>query len=70
MDMAWRSVVGAELIAASSGLGYLISYARDVSQTDVIFVGIFSIGLIGIVIEFILKRVETSLLKWNINHQG
>ena len=70
MDMAWRSVVGAELIAASAGLGYLISYARDVSQTDVIFVGIFSIGLIGILIEAILKRVEDRLLKWNVNHQS
>jgi len=69
IDMAWRSVVGAELIAASAGLGFLISYARDVSQTDVIFVGIFSIGFIGIVIEGLIKQIEKRLLRWNIqNH--
>lgn len=66
MDMAWRSVVGAELIAASAGLGFLISYARDVSQTDVIFVGIFAIGVIGIIIEWIFKQVEKRLLRWNV----
>lgn len=69
IDMAWRSVVGAELIAASAGLGFLISYARDVSQTDVIFVGIFAIGFIGITIEGIIKQVEKRLLRWNMqNH--
>jgi len=69
IDMAWRSVVGAELIAASAGLGFLISYARDVSQTNVIFVGIFAIGFIGIVIEGLIKQIEKRLLRWNVqNH--
>lgn len=66
MDMAWRSVVGAELIAASVGLGFLISYAREVSQTDVIFVGIIAIGIIGIIIEWIFKQLEKYFLKWNV----
>lgn len=70
IDMAWRSVVGAELIAASAGLGFLISYARDVSQTDVIFVGIFAIGFIGIVIEWLIKQIEKRLLRWNVQNQG
>lgn len=68
IDMAWRSVVGAELIAASAGLGFLISYARDVSQTDVIFVGIFAIGFIGIIIEWLIKEIEKRLLRWNIQN--
>ncbi len=39
MGIAWASVVGAELIAASSGIGYMIMYAREVSQPDVMLVG-------------------------------
>lgn len=61
---AWASVIGAELIAAASGVGYLISYAREVSQPDVMFVGVFSIGLIGLLIDIVIKKVENAAFKW------
>lgn len=67
IDMAWRCVVGAEMIAASKGVGFLINYARDVSQPDVMIVGMISIGIIGIIIEKILRLLEKSILKWNVN---
>lgn len=66
---AWMSVVGAELIAAASGIGYLISYARELSQPDVMLVGVFSIGIIGLLIDMLLKKVEKWALRWNINSQ-
>lgn len=67
IDIAWRSVVGAELIAAASGVGYMIMYARELSQIDVVLVGVFSIGLTGIVIEQFLRLLEKRLLGWNVN---
>jgi sulfonate transport system permease protein len=67
IDVAWRSVVAAELIAASSGIGYMIMYARELSQIDVVLIGIFSIGVTGIVIEQLLKLLEKRLLRWNVN---
>jgi sulfonate transport system permease protein len=65
MGIAWASVVGAELIAASSGIGYLIMYAREVSQPDVMLVGVAAIGLTGLLIDFVLLQLERRLLKWN-----
>lgn len=70
IDVAWRSVVAAELIAAASGVGYMIMYARELSQIDVVLVGVLSIGVTGILIDQILKRIEQRLLKWNINLHG
>ncbi len=67
IDVAWRSVVAAELIAAASGIGYMIMYARELSQIDVVLVGVFSIGCTGIVIDKLLKMLETRLLSWNVN---
>lgn len=64
---AWVSVIGAELIAASSGLGYMISYARELSQPDNMLVGVFAIGIIGLLINHIIKLVERRMLKWNTN---
>jgi len=67
IDVAWRSVVAAELIAASSGIGYMIMYARELSQIDVVLIGVLSIGVTGIIIEQLLKILEKRLLRWNIN---
>lgn len=44
---SWRALIGAELIAASSGLGYLIIDAQELQRTDVVMVGIVVIGVIG-----------------------
>lgn len=67
IDVAWRSVVAAELIAAASGIGYMIMYARELSQIDVVLVGVFSIGITGVLIEQLLKLLEKRLLRWNVN---
>ncbi|MDR1810193.1 MAG: ABC transporter permease subunit, partial [Prevotella sp.] len=67
IGIAWMCVVGAELIAASSGIGYLIMYSRELLQSDVMYVGVFSIGLTGFLIDKLLQLVERKLLKWNIN---
>lgn len=67
IDVAWRSVVAAELIAAASGIGYMIMYARELSQIDVVLVGVLSIGLTGVLIDQLLLLLEKKLLKWNVN---
>lgn len=66
IGIAWMSVVGAELIAASAGVGYMIMYARELSQADVMLVGVISIGITGLLIDYAIRTLETRLLKWNI----
>jgi sulfonate transport system permease protein len=66
---AWISVIGAEMIAASSGLGFFISYSRELTQSANMLVGVFTIGMIGWVINWLLRVAESRLLKWNINSQ-
>lgn len=56
---SWRALIGAELIAASSGLGYLIIDAQEMQRTDVVMVGILTIGLIG----WLLDTLFYALLK-------
>lgn len=55
MGCAWTFLVVAELVAASSGLGYAILKAQRFLQTDKIFAGILLIGLIGLVIDQVLR---------------
>ncbi|NDY93959.1 ABC transporter permease [Ideonella livida] len=58
MGWAWTYLVVAELVAASSGLGYAILKAQRFLQTDKIFAGILLIGLIGLVIDQGLRRLH------------
>ena len=67
IGIAWVSVVGAEIIAASSGVGYMIMYAREVSQADVMLVGVGAIGITGLVTDAGLRRVERHVLAWNVS---
>lgn len=67
VGIAWISVVGAELIASSSGLGYMISYAREMSRADNMFVGVAVIGLIGWLINIGLGKLEKLTVRWSDN---
>lgn len=59
LGYSFRAIIGAELIAASSGLGYLISDGKEMSRTDVVIVGIIVIGSLGMISDYIfLKFVE------------
>ena len=53
----WRALVGAELIAASSGLGFMISEAGEYVKTDCVFVGIITIVVLGIAADALLSNL-------------
>ena len=68
--VAWMCVVAAELIAASSGIGYLIMDARQLSQSDVVIVGMITIGVIGKLMDSLIKRLENRLIRWKVAFAG
>jgi ABC-type nitrate/sulfonate/bicarbonate transport system permease component len=55
MAGAWTSIVAAELIAATSGLGYLIMQAGDYLNTALVFSGIISIAILGLILDGLLR---------------
>ena len=61
--LGWMSLVGAELIVASSGMGNLIVRAQSAVATDIVMAGMIAIGAVGVVIDILIRRVETKLLK-------
>lgn len=61
--LGWMSLVGAELIVASSGMGNLIVRAQSAIATDTVMAGMIAIGLVGVVIDVLLRRTERALLK-------
>jgi len=65
MGIAWACVVAAEMMAASKGIGYMLMFARELSQPDKLMVGVFAIGIVGLLIDKILLFVQKKILWWN-----
>jgi NitT/TauT family transport system permease protein len=61
---AWNFVVVAELIAATSGLGYRIVRAQRFQQTDRIFAVLVVIGVIGLLIDVALRLLRDRIGRW------
>lgn len=64
LGQSWMCVVAAELVASSTGLGYMIMYARQFGQTDVVIVGMLMIGIIGKVMDSLLMAIEKKVIRW------
>jgi NitT/TauT family transport system permease protein len=59
LGVAWLVVVAAEMIAVNSGLGYLIIDARNAGKRyDLVVAGMVVIGLIGLVLDLLVRRLE------------
>lgn len=55
--IAWLVVVAAEMIAVQSGLGYLILDARNALRMDYVMVAMIVIGVIGLLLDFIMRSL-------------
>ncbi len=53
--LAWQSLVGAELIVASSGVGYMMVQGQGSFETSIVLAGMVSIGIVGLIIDRILQ---------------
>lgn len=62
--IAWTSLVAAEMIAASKGLGWMIEAAGGELQMAVVFVGIIIIGIIGYAMELMIRSIEHKAIPW------
>lgn len=63
LSTAWMSVVAAEMIGASSGIGYMIMFAREFAQTANMYVEVLVIGLVGLLIDRVLLIVQNKFNK-------
>jgi len=59
---AWTNLVAAELLAADTGLGFLITMGRRLGLPEMVVLGMLTVGLIGAIIGIIIDIVEKRLL--------
>lgn len=70
IGISWLGLVVAELMASTSGIGYLMSDARQFSKTPIVFVGIIIFAVVGKLTDSLVRLLERRWLKWRDNYQG
>lgn len=70
LGISWMAVVGAEMIAANSGIGFRINDARSLMQSSVVFSGIISIAIVGVIMDFILTYIAKVSTPWESGNKG
>ena len=65
----WLTLIVAETISASSGIGYMTMNAREFMQTDVVVLGIIIYALLGKLADVLTRGLERHALDWHPAYQ-
>ena len=63
LGSAWTTLVAAELLASTKGIGYMIQQARGIYRLDIVIVGMIVIGLTGAALTGVITLIEKRVLK-------
>jgi sulfonate transport system permease protein len=61
---AWLALVVVEQLNATSGIGYMITLARNYAQTDVMLVGLVVYALLGLSSDAVVRLIQQRALRW------
>ncbi len=64
IGMSWGTIVAAEMLGSSIGLGFLIQYARSFADVGLIMGGILVLGICGQLSSMLVQAVESIVLRW------
>lgn len=65
LGVGWSTLVAAELIAATSGLGFMVQSAAQFLVTDVVVLGILIIAVVAFALELGLRALQRKLVPWH-----
>ena len=64
LSLSWMFMIAAELIAATQGIGYLLSDGRETSRPDIVIIAIILLAVLGKLTDSLMKALENWLLRW------
>lgn len=63
LGQAWTTLVAAELLASTKGLGYMIQQARGIFRLDIIIVGMVIIAITGYILSSVIQFIGAKVVK-------
>ncbi|MCL6547459.1 MAG: ABC transporter permease subunit [Alicyclobacillus sp.] len=64
IGFTYTTLVAAEMVAAVSGIGWMVLNASNFLRSDIVFVGIIIMGITGVVIDWVFRQVERRVVPW------
>jgi len=64
IGIGWTALIAAEMVAATSGLGWMIINAGSYLRTDVVIVGIIFLGAIGFLLDWLIVKAQQKWVPW------
>src|SRR5437868_5855927 len=64
IGFGWTTLVAAEMVAASVGLGQMVLNASNFLRTDIVIMGIVVIGVVAYAFDLLMRWVERKLVPW------
>jgi taurine transport system permease protein len=64
VGIGWTALVAAEMVAANSGLGFMVINAGDYLRTDIVMLGILLLGIIGYSFDFFILTMQRIMVPW------
>lgn len=64
MGVAWGTLVAAEMVAATSGIGWMVINSARFLRTDIVIMGIIVMGIIGYMFDLIIRSIEKKVIPW------
>jgi taurine transport system permease protein len=64
MGVGWTTLVAAEMVAATSGVGFMVLTASEFLQTDTVIMGIIIIAMIAYAFDLAMRKLEAKLVPW------
>lgn len=64
IGFGWTTLVAAEMVAATAGLGQMVLNASNFLRTDIVVMGIIVIGIVAYVFDMLMRRLEAWLVPW------
>lgn len=64
IGFGWTTLVAAEMVAATAGLGQMVLNASNFLRTDVVIMGIVVIGAVAYLFDLLMRRIEQWVVPW------
>ena len=64
IGFGWTTLVAAEMVAATAGLGQMVLNASNFLRTDVVIMGIFVIGIVAYMFDLMMRYIERAVVPW------
>ena len=64
IGFGWTTLVAAEMVAATHGLGQMVLNASNFLRTDIVIMGIIVIGAVAYLFDLLMRYVERLVVPW------